>query len=52
MGDSAANDDQVQLWRQVVEQKSEASVDWPRVDQMVVVEHQHETKRDGADLIE
>ena len=52
MGDSAANDDQVQLWRQVVEQKSEASVDWPRVDQMVVVEHQHEATRGGADLIE
>src|SRR5438270_14007177 len=33
MGDSAANDDQVQLWRQVVEQKSDASVDWLRADQ-------------------
>ena len=48
----AAGNDQVQLWRRVVEQKGDAVVDRLRRDQVVIVEHQHETLRDGADLIE
>ena len=48
----AARDNQVQLWRQVVEQKGHALVNRLGVDQVVVIEHQQDVLRGGADLIE
>src|SRR5438105_3113702 len=48
----AASDHQVQLRWQVVQQKSHALVDRRCRDQVVVVEHQHDMLRKGANLIE
>jgi hypothetical protein len=48
----ATSEEEVQLRRQMVEEKSEALVDWLRRDQVVVVEHQHDGLREDADFIE
>jgi hypothetical protein len=44
----AAGNDQVHLRWQVVEQKGDPLMDRLLVNQVVVVEHQHKTLRDGA----
>src|SRR6266851_596999 len=48
----ATSEHQVQLRWQVVQQKSDALVDRRCRDQVVVVEHQHDIVREGANLIE
>ena len=48
----AAGDHQVQLRREMVEQEGHPVVDVAGVDDVVVVEHQHDIVRDGAELVE
>ena len=45
-------DDQVHLWRQVLEQKGEGIVNRSGIDHVVVVEDEDEIVRDGGDFIE
>ena len=48
----AGGDDQVQLRRQVLEQKGEGIVNRLGIDHMVVVEDEDERVREGGDLVE
>ena len=45
-------DDQVHLWRQVLEQKGEGFVNRFGIDHMIVVQDKDEIVRDGGDFIE
>ena len=48
----AGGDDQVHLWRQVLEQKGEGIVNRFGINHMVVVQDKDEMVRDGGDFIE
>ena len=48
----AAGDHQVDLRGQVLQQERHPVLDVARVDDVVVVEHQHDIVRDGAELVE
>src|SRR5512135_1177647 len=48
----SAGDDQVHLWRQVLDQKGEGLVNRSSIDYVVVVKHKDEVVREGGDLIE
>ncbi|HZK48328.1 MAG TPA: hypothetical protein VFD74_01840, partial [Thermoleophilia bacterium] len=52
MGVLPGGDDQVHLWRQMLQQKRESLVHWFGVDDMVVVEDEDDTVRERADLVE
>ncbi len=45
-------DDQVHLWRQVLEQKGEGLVNRFGINHMVIIQHQDEVVRNGGDFIE
>ena len=45
-------DDQVQLGRQVLDQEGQGIVDRPGVEDVVVVEDEHDIARDGGDVVE
>ena len=47
-----AGDHQVHLWREMVEQEGHPVVDLAGVDDVEVVEHEHDIVRQGAELIE
>ena len=51
-GIGAAGDHQVQPRRQVLEQERHPVLHLARVDDVVVVEHQHDVVRDGAEVVE
>ena len=48
----AAGDHQVQLRGQVLQQEGHPVLDVARVDDVVVVEHQHDVVREGAEVVE
>jgi hypothetical protein len=48
----AGGDDQVQLRRQVIEQEGHRLVDRPRIDRVVVIQHENEAIRQGGELVE
>jgi len=52
MGILTGGDDQVHLWRQVLEQKGERLVNRWRIDHVVVIQDEDEIVREGDDLIE
>ena len=52
MGILAGGNDQVHLWRQVLEQKGEGIVNRFGINHMVVVQDKDEIVRDGGDFIE
>ena len=51
-GIGAADDHHVQPGRQMIEQERHAVLHLARVDDVVVVEHQHDIGRDGAQVVE
>ena len=48
----ATGDHQMNLWRQVLQQEGHPVLDVARVDQVIVVEHQHHVVADGAEVVE
>ncbi len=51
-GIGTAGNHQVKLWRQVIEQERHTFLDLARLDQVVVVEHQHDVVSGRAEVIE
>jgi hypothetical protein len=52
MGILASGDDQLHVWRQMLEQKGEGFVNRFGIKNVVVVKDEDEMVRDGGDLVE